>query len=73
MQRELKLSYDLTLTRDDLVVKVKETFAERRRCNQASESLSTEYRHRLAAAKEDAGNIPAATHLRNMNRIEAQR
>ena len=32
-----------------------------------------EYRHRLAAAKEDAGNIPAATYLRNMNRIEAQR
>ena len=61
------------MTRDDLVVKVKEAFAERRRCNQASESLSTEYRHRLAAAKEDAGNIPAATYLRNMNRIEAQR
>jgi sensor c-di-GMP phosphodiesterase-like protein len=55
------------------VVKVREVFVERRYCNQAAESLSREYRHQLAAAKEDAGNIPAATHLRNMNRIESQR
>jgi hypothetical protein len=73
LQRKLKIQYDPTLTRDDLLVKVKYAFAERRRCNKASESLSREYRHRLAAAKEDAGNIKAATHLRNMNRIEAQR
>ena len=73
LQRKVKLRYDPTLTRDDLLVKVKDAFTERRRCNKASERLSREYRHRLAAAKEDAGNIPAATHLRNMNRIEAQR
>jgi len=30
LQRDLKLSYDPTLTRDDLVVKVKEAFVERR-------------------------------------------
>lgn len=42
-------------------------------CNKASESLRREYILQLAAAKDDAGNIPAATLLRNMNRIEAQR
>ena len=50
-----------------------DAYAERQRCNKASESLNREYRHRLAAAKEDAGNIKAATHLRNMNHIEPQR
>ena len=73
LQRKLKIQYDLTLTQDDLLVKVKDAFAERRRCNKALESPSREYRHRPAAAKEDAGNIKAAMHLRNMNRIEAQR
>ena len=73
LQRKLKIQYNPTLTRDDLLVKVKDAYAERQRCNKASESLNREYRHRLATAKEDAGNIKAATHLRNMNRIEAQR
>ena len=36
-------------------------------------SLSLEYRTRLALAKEEAGGINAATYIRSLNRIEAQR
>ena len=35
------------------------------------ESLSIEYRHRLAIAKEEAGEIKAITYLRNLNIVEA--
>ena len=38
-----------------------------------AESLSLEYRTRLALAKEEAGEIEAATFIRNMNTLEAQR
>ena len=37
------------------------------------ESLSIEYRSQLALAKEEAGEIKAATFLKNQNHIEAQR
>ena len=38
-----------------------------------AESLRLEYRHRLALAKEQAGEIKAATYLRNFNRVQAQK
>ena len=38
-----------------------------------AESLSYEYRTQLALAKEEAGEIKAATFLRIANNIEAQR
>ena len=38
-----------------------------------AESLSLEYRQQLAAAKEAAGEITAATYIRNLNRVEQQR
>ena len=44
---------------------------ERRRCKCIDEALSIEFRSQLADAKEAAGTIKAAVHLRNMNRIEA--
>ena len=39
---------------------------------QLAESLSLEYRTQLALAKEEAGEVKAATFLRKMNHIEAQ-
>ena len=38
-----------------------------------ADSLSLEYRTQLALAKEEAGEIKAASFLRNMNHVEAQR
>ena len=40
---------------------------------QLAESLSLEYRTQLALAKEETGELKAATFLRNMNHVEAQR
>ena len=37
-----------------------------------AESLSFEYRHQQAAAKEAAEEIKAAVYIRNLNRIEHQ-
>ena len=53
--------------------KIKSTHKERKKIKLMAESLSVEYRQRLALAKEQAGEIKAATCLRNLNRIEAQR
>ena len=38
-----------------------------------AETLSIEYRHHLAIAKEEAGEIKDITYLRSLNRVEAQR
>ena len=38
-----------------------------------AESLSIEYTHLLDMAKEEDGEIKAATYLRNLNRVESQR
>ena len=40
---------------------------------QLADSLSLEYRTQLALAKEETGELKAATFLRNMNHEEAQR
>ena len=45
----------------------------RERIKVMADSLSLEYRTRLALAKEEAGEIKAATFMRNMNTLEAQR
>ena len=73
LQRQLHLQYDPSLSTNSVLQQVILAYAERRRCKKIAKSLSIEYRTRLALAKEEAGNIPAATHLRNMNRIEDQR
>ena len=38
-----------------------------------ADSLSQEYRTKLALAKEEAGEVMAATYLRSRNHIERQR
>eukprot|EP00979_Chaetoceros_neogracilis_P017703 scaffold10267_cov270-Chaetoceros_neogracile.AAC.1 len=73
LQRDLKIQYDSTLSIDDVLQQVIQAYAERRRCKKIAVSLSLEYRTRLALAQEEAGNIPAATNLRNMNNREEQR
>jgi len=43
---------------------------ERRECKKQAESLSIEYRHRLAAAKEEAGQGKASTILRGIMELK---
>ena len=70
LQNKLGLPYDPTLATEDIIHKLHEARVERRRCKTIDESLSMEYRFQLAEAKEAAGTIKAAVHLRNMNRVE---
>ena len=70
LQNKLGLPYDPTLSIEDIHHKLHEAQVERRRCKTIDEALSIEYRLQLAHAKEAAGTIKAAVHLRNMNRIE---
>ena len=44
---------------------------ERKKVERIVESLSLEYRSRLAGAKEETGEIKVATFIRDMNTIEA--
>ena len=53
--------------------KIRMVYAERKKVIKMAESLSLEYRTKLALAKEEAGQIKAAMYLRNLNRIEGQR
>ena len=45
----------------------------RKLCKQHAEDLQLEYRHRLAKAKEQEDNIPAATHINNLTQQENTR
>jgi hypothetical protein len=46
---------------------------ERKKCKKYASELQLEYRHRLAKAKEEEDNIPAATHIRNLTMQEDTR
>ena len=58
---------------EEVTEEIQQAHDERRRIKNIAESLSIEYRTRLAQAKEAENDIPAATHLPNMNKAEAQR
>ena len=73
LQRKIDLQYDPTLSLNQIDHSIKEAYKERKRCMKLAESLSLEYRTQLAIAKEEAGETKAASFLRNMNHIEAQR
>lgn len=52
---------------------IKRVYAERKKLLRMAESLSLEYRTKLALSKEEAGEVKAATYIRSLNRIEGQR
>jgi len=68
---------DIPFERDQSILEIlkrtHEARRERRRCKEIAASLQGEYCHDLVGAKEAAGNIKAAVHLRNMNGVEATR
>ena len=73
LQNKLDIPYDSTMNLDDIETKIIESHARRKKVKIMAESLSLEYRTRLALAKEEAGEIEAATFIRNMNALEDQR
>ena len=61
------------MTKDQIILEIQLAHKQRIKIKQMAESLSLEYRTRLANAKEEVGEMEAATYLRNRNRIEYQR
>ena len=73
LQNKLSLTYDDSLTLAEITSKISDTYKSRRRIKQIADSLSLEYRMKLAQAKEEAGEGKAATYIRTLNNIERQR
>ena len=73
MQHKLHIEYDPNLTLSDINNNIIHAHKKRKRCKKLAESLSLEYRTQLAIAKEEAGETKAASYIRNLNHIEAQR
>ena len=73
LQNKLGLIYEPNLLLAEIEQKLTEAHKHRHICIKNDESLSLEYRTQLALAKEAAGEIKAATFLKNQNFIESQR
>ena len=73
LQNKLKIEYDPNLSMEEVETNIVKAYERRKACKAEAESLSLEYRTELALAKEAAGNIKMAIHLRSMNRIEGIR
>ena len=73
LQNKLSITYDPSLSLNEIETKIKSSYAERKRVKAIAESLSYEYRTELALAKEEAGEMKAATFIRMANQIESQR
>ena len=72
-QRKLQLVHNPALTILEILDAVGKARKKKENARNEPKVLSIEYRHRLAAAKEEAGQGKAATILRGMNGVEAQR
>ena len=73
LQDKLRIEYDPKLSMEEIETNIVKAYERRKLCKQEAESLSMEYRTELAMAKESAGNIKMAVHLRGMNRLEGIR
>jgi exonuclease III len=74
--RSLRKKLNLTITPtsiQDAKEQMNKAIKERKKCKKYAAELQLEYRHRLALAKEEEDNIPAATHVRNLIRQENTR
>ena len=70
LQNKLNIKFNNELTLVEIETKIRTAYKLMKKCKADAESLSLEYRTQLAIAKEEAGDIKAATFLLNMNRIE---
>ena len=70
MKNKLGIKYNANLSLTTLKKNITTCYKRRIRIKAMADSLRLEYRHQLAAAKEEAGEIKAATYIRNLNRVE---
>ena len=73
LQNKLGITYEPNLLLPEIERRIVDAHKHRHDCIKNDESLSIEYRTQLALAKEAAGELKAATFLKNQNYIEAQR
>ena len=73
LQNKLKIEYNSSLNLQEIEIKIKPTHKERRKIKLMAGSSIIAYRSSLALAKEEVGEVKAATYLNNLNQIEAQR
>ena len=73
LQNKLKIKYVSTISLSNIESNIRSVYSRRKKVLKMSESLSLEYRTKLALAKEEAGEGKAANYLRSLNRIEGQR
>ena len=71
--KKANIVYDNTLDRAGIASQLKLAHQKRKEFKLRAPAESLEYRNQLAAAKEKAGNLTAANHLRSMNEKEELR
>jgi putative cell wall-binding protein len=72
LRKKLNIS-PTVMTSSDIEARLTAARADQKKCKKYSAELQMEYRHRLAKAKEEEDNIPAATHIKNLTRQEETR
>ena len=73
LQNKLNITFEPHLSISAKEQRLVTAHRHRHVCIINDESLSIEYRSQLALAKEEAGEIKAATFLKKQNHVEAQR
>ena len=73
LQNKLGITYNPHLSLLEIERQIVSAHKHRHDCIKNDESLSLEYRTQLALTKEAAGEVKAATFLKNQNFIESQR
>ena len=73
LQNKLKIKYNEKLHILEVEKRIRDTYRKRTKLLKLVESLSLEYRTKLALAKEEAGECKAVSYICSLNRIETQR
>jgi exonuclease III len=73
LRNKLKIPRDQAMSLATATAKLRLAINNRTQCKRHAPELQMEYRYRLAKAKEEDDNIPAATHIRNLTQQENTR
>ena len=73
LQNKFTIEYVSTTSLSKIDENIKRVYTERKKLLKIAESLSLEYRTKLALAKEEAGEVKDDTYIKSLNRIEGQR
>ena len=73
LQHKLKIDFNGSLSLDDITNNIIDASHERKKAKRGAESMALEYRTQLALAKEAAGEVKAASYIRQLQHIEKTR